>query len=214
MYTGKIKVLLSIILLLMPACKSLAGGVCFRGKPSPECRTFWITEAGAFYRLDGQDVKSWQHRKLYEKLLYSIDVGLMFNRSPGDALGASIFIDYDDYTGSTKLGLRPRYRRWLSRLIRIDIAPGIVLDDTKFKTPNFSGLLSLNFSDYVALMLRLDINSWEKRYGVNQAGGTEYAWYGGLKFGSYPGLVVGIVGPIVAAAIWASNFGGTGGMQF
>lgn len=194
------------LILSVPAClltsEIAAGQACFRGRPLPECRLFWITEAGVCYRLDSHDTDHWKNRKWHEKLLYSWELGLMVNRNKGHALGGSLFLDYDDFMDNTQIGVRVRYRRWISRLIRIDFAPGAILNGSAIQDEAFSGLVALNADDYVAVTLRLDVTAWDR----SRTHGNDFAWYGGLKFCSYPGLVVGIAVPIIAVLVWASEF--------
>jgi len=195
--------LITTALALVLAVDSMADGDCFRGKPLPECQSFWIIETGAQYRFGLPET----HQRWYETLMYSYELGLMFNRSTPHAIGGALFFDYDDYENNLQrhniqVGIRPRYRRWLVRKLSLDIAPGLILTGSKIENPVFSGEVMVNISDLGALTFRLDMRN--RRAIV----------YSGIKFCSYPGLVVGIAGPIIAAAIWAKHFNSGNGMQW
>jgi len=192
-YPRIIGILVGLTLIL--TCRIIAADACFRGKPLPECRTFWITEAGALYRFGLAET----HHEWYETLMYSWELGLMFNRSMRHALGGTLFFDFDDYTNNVQVGFRPRYRRWLWHGISLDIAPGIILSASKSRGFAVSGEAIVYAHDFIAVTLRLDMKE-------GRAMG-----YAGMRFCSYPGLVVGIAGPIIAAAIWASDFNSPGG---
>ncbi len=188
--------LITTALTLVLAADSPAGGDCFRGRPLPECRSFWITEAGTLYRFDLPQTND----KWHATLMYNWEVGLMVNQSERYAIGGSLFFNFDDLTNHTLVGFRARYRRWLSPRISLDIAPGIILSESKTDNVAFSGEVMLGADDLIAAVVRLDMRENRFKYSDN------FAWYGGLRLRSYPGLVAGIAGPIIAAAIWAKHF--------
>jgi len=174
--------------------------IAFREKPLPEYRPFWITETTASYRLNDHNTNRWKNRKLYEKLLYTWELGLMQNTSPRVALGGSVFLDYDDYLDNTRFGARFRYCRWLTRSLSLDLSPGVILTGGNASGPAVSGCVTIDTADMIALSLRLDVN------GSGSAPGNRFSWFGGARFCSYPGLVVGIAGPVIAAMIWGQKF--------
>jgi hypothetical protein len=206
MHSTHVRPIAIIFLACLLAGDMMAGGSCFRGRPLPECRSFWITEAGTLYRFDSHDAG--KNRKWHEKLMYNWELGWMYNRSPRSALGGSFFLDYDDLLNNTQIGIRARHRRWLSRSLSLDVAPGVIVTGSAIECPGFSGLLVLNAADRVAATLRLDISKWER------SSGYDLAWYGGLRFCSYPGLIAGLAGPIIAAIIWSSEHDSDGRLGF
>lgn len=84
-------------------------GLCFRGQPLPECRTFFVTEAELGYILLKPDLHS------FPDVLIGMDVGLMRNLSPNDALGIIAGVN------NRYVSLGPRYRRWLSDRVALDV---------------------------------------------------------------------------------------------
>jgi hypothetical protein len=175
---------------------------CFRGRPLPECKTFWITESSVLVRLDERNNQKW-HQQLY----YTFELGLMSNRDELLAFGGTMFLAFDDLTDDFRLGYKARFRRWLSPKTSLDLAPGI-LTGTKTGFPGLSVSVAVIHSDRIALAGQLDM----LRYGDGQ--GTDFAWYGGVRFGSGVGLAMAIVGPIVALIAAAASFdmGGMGNM--
>lgn len=184
-----ITLMLTALAFFLPV-DGMADGACFRGKPNSDCRSFWITEAGALYRF----AKVKTHDEWFATLMYNWELGLMFNRNTPDAIGATLFLDFDDYLNNVQTGIRLRYRRWLSHRISLDIAPGVVVTGSKVDNMFPSAEILVNAGDFVALTLRLDMRH------------RRVTGYGGIRFCSYPGVVVGIAGPIIAAAVWASDF--------
>jgi hypothetical protein len=195
---SKIVLMMGIAFLL--SGDTIAGQACFRGRPLPECRTFWITEAGVLYRFNLPE----SNHNWHETLMFNWELGLMFNRSKRYAIGGSFFLNFDDYSNNTLVGFRPRYRHWLSPRISLDIAPGIILSESKTRNFAFSGEVMLGVEDIIAAVARLDLVG---RESISANGPT---LYGGLIFRSYPGLIIGLAGPIIAAIIFASEFNSRG----
>jgi hypothetical protein len=172
---------------------------CFRGKPLPECRSFWITETSVSYRLSDHDTNHWKNRQVYEKLLYSLNLGLMYTASRRTSLGGSIFFDYDDYLNDTQFGARFRYRCWFSRILSVDVAPGVPLIAGSASGTGISVFVALNVADLIALSLRVDAA------GSGNSLGHHASWFSGVEFCSHLGLVTGIAGPVIAAVIWGGR---------
>jgi hypothetical protein len=181
------KILFIAIEIMILACPSVGAKACFRGRPLPDCESFWLTESGVFWRFDRKASRDW-----HERLLYSIEIGLMKNRCECSALGGTVMLAFEDMTNDFRLAFKGRYRRWLSQKHSVDIAPGIYLTGSKTDFPSFTTSVSLNAADYFALVGVLDILKSEK------GGGTDFAWFGGIRFGSEPGLIIAIAGPIFA----------------
>jgi hypothetical protein len=115
-------------------------------------------------------------------LYFSWEGGAMANTSPRDAWGASIYIASD--LSSTRLGIMPRYRRWLPHSLAVDFSGGPFLIDTHQEAPSripgFMARGALHFSDLIAITPQLDMmrreSVWEGRAMV------------GLRVGSYPAI--------------------------
>jgi len=184
----------SVILTVSPA---FAQGrpLCFRGQPAPACRSFILTETGANVLLAPQQD--------YRTEKVQIEFGLMRNHGPRSALGATIFAvtNLDD---ETYVGVKPRYRRWLSPTVGLDVSAGPRLDS---QTGKFGGVaqVGVSFADWLSLTTQLDVGT--PRY----AGLSAVNWHIGVRLGSYPG-VIGMVAVPIGLAIkgFGDSFTGWG----
>ena len=179
----------------------------WRGHPLAETRSFLITEFGVLARIDDYPYSGGD-----SPIQISFDLGWMKNISPNSAAGFSGYALLFDPT--TRLGIRGRYRRWLSRKTSIDISPGVLVsgEDSgiEYDPPGFVLGATLNAGDLVAVTIdaeyarNLDLVrdtlpfQWEKR--------TDIAWRAGAKLGSGLGLlgaagVVGLIVYIVASGV-------------
>ena len=153
--------------------------ICFRGKPAPYCKMFFITEVGA--TLSGVN---WE-------------LGGMHNLNKRSALGATFFVsirEYDNYAA----GFKFRYRHWLNSFngFSIDISPGLVLW-TQRKDPTFTGHVGFNYKDMITLMVQA---YYVRRYRIQK---NKIDFSLGLKFGSYAGSALGVVA-VIAVIVLAS----------
>jgi len=165
--------------------------ICFRGKPTKECKFFTIIEAG--YLLDSKKTRTLQH--------IMCEAGLMFNLNKHHAIGATAYI-YPKEESSR--GFKLRYRKWLGSSFSLDIAPGLMLADGRSHTkkPQFTGHIGLNYKDIVSLISQVDI----KRYTREK---TEFDLSFGVKFGSQVGaatIAVTLAAALIYGAIAFSNF--------
>jgi hypothetical protein len=176
----------------------------WRGRPRAETRSFMITEFGVLARIDDYPYLGGGSRTAV-----SFDLGWMKNISEKGAIGFSGYALVSDPT--TRLGIRARYRRWLSRSTSIDISPGVLLggEDSaiEYDPPGFVLGTTLNAGDLVALTVdaeyakNLDLVrdtpplQWEKR--------TDVAWRAGAKLGSGLGLLgaAGLFGLVLAIGL-------------
>jgi hypothetical protein len=182
---------------------------CYRGRPSPKCKTFWITEFGYSFRLDQQPGRYPSDANFY----FTWEYGLMGNLNQKSALGAAFMLGADD--DGHRYGVKSRYRRWLDKTVSVDLGAGVLFggENNQFN-PRFPGMTShigLNFGDWLALtthveIIRLEIAPFERPQ--TRTTKTDVAWYAGAKLGSYPGLIASIVGPVIALIIISqSDFG-------
>jgi len=176
---------------------------CWRGEPSPHCSSFWITEFGIYWRLDGisEEIRSEQ---VYD---YGIryEFGRMYNMSERYALGGTMTLTV---TGETGIGVHGRLRYWMNRNWSLDFSPGVIVygssneDGYELLYPAASARLVLNYADFVGFYA-----------GVEQArvrqGNSEVDLYVGLHAASYPGAGLGLIF-LVLAALAASSMGVTG----
>lgn len=175
---------------------STAKRSCFRGRPLAQCRTFWITEFGYSHRFDQQsDPDSSGSSNYY----FTWELGRMVNLNTQTALGGTLFVGADEH--GWRIGIKPRYRRWLNQTISFDLSTGILIaggnSELEAKFPGFTGHLGLSFGDWLALTGQMEIMRLE-------TAGTDVAWYGGLKVGSHAGRIGGVLFLIIAAIAVAS----------
>lgn len=93
--------------------------LCWRGKPAPQCGSFWITEiSGEFsyattqthYRFDyGSYVNSYSRPDVSSQVLWT--VGPMFNTSPTRALGGTISAGF--VNDGSRIAVEARRRYWI-----------------------------------------------------------------------------------------------------
>jgi hypothetical protein len=175
---------LSVLLLCTPALAHTQS--CFRGRPLPTCRTFWVTESGIAKRLNHNPYGA------SDDILATAELGLMRNRSDRTALGATaVFALGDQLTGSTDVmfGVKARYRRWLSPTTSVEVAPGALFVPERRKVA-LTAHAAFNLSDYAAVTAQV------------LGGGNDVGVYVGVKAGSYPGVVGAIAAPLVVLGLF------------
>ena len=139
---------------------------CFRGRPLPTCRSFWITEAGYGYALTGSN----RHYATWE-------LGLMTNLDERWAVGGTFLAGIAFGDGArVGVGLKPRFRLWLDSSTSVELSPGVLLAGSEGQFPRFTGHVSVNFQDRLALTSQLEVLD-------------NVAWYVGVKLGSKAGLI-------------------------
>ena len=198
----RIFVIIFVFLFLCSALP-LAAQDCWRGEPSPACRSFWVTEFGIFWRLDGIS-KEIRNEELYS---YGIkyELGPMFNVNEKYALGGTVTLTG---TGETALGIHGRLRHWRSRNWSLDFSPGVIFhgssgdDDYELLYPAASMRLVINYAEFVGFYAGVD------QIRVRQEG-SEFDLYFGMHAASYPGTGLGLIF-LVLAAVAASSIGITG----
>ncbi len=168
----------SIIIGVLFACFFLVGitsanaQVCFRGKPPPTCKGFWVTELGLGYRVNGPQ-RGWPVS----------EIGLMFNVNERYAIGGTSYVAYDAQYDDFRGGLKLRVRRWLNPDVSLNVSGGLILlgGDYREKYPEFTGHVDVNYKDLLAPYVGLDLLRIEQG-SLDGAG-----WHLGIRFGSYAG---------------------------
>lgn len=177
--------------------------VTWRGRPYPATKSFLITEFGVMQRLDPYPWKFGGSR-----LAITFDVGWMKNVSTRSAVGFSGYAMPSDET--TRLGIRGRYRRWLSRRLSLDVSPGVILggEDAalNYDAPGYVLGATLNAGDLIAVMVDAEVaRSWtfaeEDPPFLTRETHTDVTWRAGAKIGSGLGLAasVGLIALVIVA---------------
>lgn len=172
--------------------------LCYRGRPAPQCRRFVLTELGYYARAagsvfsyterymgpNGEPVtNTFSENDMSSQLTW--EVGMMANRGPRSALGATLLLGVGD--GGGDVGLKGRYRRWLaSDGVALDVGAGVIRGSLNGPqgTEVAGGLtadVALNAADYGAIVVRADM--------LRAKGRNASALYGGVRLGSRPALL-------------------------
>ncbi|MFH1373187.1 MAG: hypothetical protein ABII79_05265 [bacterium] len=147
--------------------------------------------------------------------LVTWELGYMRNLGNRHAFGWTIFIHSGDDL-PYRLGIKPRYRRWLAREIGLDISAGIAFSGSNPQViPAYIAQTGLSIGDWCSLTAIVEVIPWEKRFVTCSSGGdqkgTEVSSYVGINLGSYPGTIL-TVAVFVAGIISAGSMEmGTGG---
>lgn len=167
----------------------------FKPEPLPKCNSFLITEFGLFYGLDKSSDQS-------NLRLVTWELGYMVNRNEHSALGGTFVLAVDPDGGVSRLGLKGRYRYWLSSKKSVDIAPGILFSGSKngFEFPSFTCNAGLNLNTWFAITGQVDVIRWKTV--------TKPEGYLGLKFGTPTGAGIATAALVVAALAVAITFSG------
>ncbi|MCC6930473.1 MAG: hypothetical protein IT359_15915 [Gemmatimonadaceae bacterium] len=172
--------------------------LCWRGRPIPTCRTFVLTEIGYYavaavtqrhYEYSYPDgsggmVTYGYHDDMASPQL-TTELGMMRNTGPRTALGGTLLIGFG--TGGGDVGLKGRYRRWLSPSgMALDVGGGVISGTLQGQSgtvrgPGLTMDVALNAADYGALVVRTDIQ--------RASGQSARALYGGVRLGSRPAAV-------------------------
>ena len=132
----------------------------------------------------------------------------MKNVSTRSAVGFSGYAMPSDET--TRLGIRGRYRRWLSRRLSLDVSPGVILggEDAalNYDAPGYVLGATLNAGDLIAVMVDAEVaRSWtfaeEDPPFLTRETHTDVTWRAGAKIGSGLGLAasVGLIALVIVA---------------
>lgn len=180
--------------------------LCFRGSPRAHCKSFFITETGLRFNFD-RDQSG-------DKGAIVTELGWMRNVSRRDAVGVSLYQGLDGT--AYRIGIRPRYRRWLHNDFAVDLSAGVLLyadgvdwfkdwghTDTEADAPGLLASISLTAYDLVGFTLqyeRLTVRRYNNVDGLNRT----LVWtdrddlYFGLTLGSYPGTPFVVAGTVLS----------------
>jgi hypothetical protein len=164
--------------------------LCTRGRPRPACNWFLITETGGNMRVAPE-------RLGYRTKKAQFEVGAMHNSRGRSAIGVTAFgiTNLDD---ETYLGIKPRYRRWLSRVLAVDVSAG-----PRWEMNSGGGgfLAAIGFSvgDWGGFTTQVDVA--RSRPFINH----QVTWHVGLRLGSYLGSLGVLLVPVGTAAHGLAN---------
>ena len=153
--------------------------LCFQGRPLPRCRAFWLTEFG---------VSPFEPSVVWE-------LGGMRNVGARSAVGGALHVGIFDR--GTAYGVKPRFRRWLSPAVALDVSPGIIILAAAGNSVGFTGHVGLSLRDWVALTLQAETRP------PDFEGGKRIKWSGGGRLGAVPGTITGIAG-LVLVSVFAA----------
>jgi len=107
--------------------------LCWRGKPAPQCTTFWITELGVDASMSstqtvvtedfgGGNVYRYARRDFDSR--FSWTVGPMFNTGQRTAIGVTLSLSPQD--GGYRAAVEARRRWWKSDDLALDLSGGVL----------------------------------------------------------------------------------------
>ena len=173
---------------------------CFRGRPLPACKSFWIIEMQGHAPLiqTSRTVTYTPGYPLRQTAFGSElewNLGHMVNLGPSWALGGVVTAGTG--AGEAFTGLKLRARRWMSPNISVEAEGGLLRTDGNGALyPNENGVTAdvrLNIRDYGSFYVRWDgVSVPARRYGPDGSddpGGFHQALSVGVGLGSLPALV-------------------------
>lgn len=197
---------------------------CFRGKPLPECKSFWIVEMQGLTPLlqNSRTLTYWGERgggvvdTLYSDTgtfgaRLEWNMGHMLNVGGGYAVGGIFTLGVGENVSLT--GIRLRGRKWLSRDVSLELEGGRVLSDANGsrggEVRGWTGDLRLNIRDQGSFFVRYDgltlpeqSLSFDDSSGQFDPGGAQHALLVGVSAGSWPAVAgSGLLGLIMAVFI-------------
>ena len=191
---------LALTLTTTTVISPLVAQSCFTGRPVPQCRSFWITEAGFSVRLDDHPNKDGGS--------VTFDLGYAVNIGGQSALGVSGFLRGGEPVGGG--GIRGRYRLWLGGATSLDLAPGILLASSggqfDYKAGTFSGQVALNVTRGFGLVAQVDqVRLASNTFTFPNGETTDVAWYAGGRLSGGAGLG-GILAFLALGALVAATW--------
>ena len=164
---------------------------CFRGRPPPECKSQALTE----FMLGARFTEA---QPLAENLLVaSAELGGLVNATSRSGFGGTILAGLNG--GGARLGIKARYRRWITESTALDLAPGIlVVGPTSssiagFRAPGFTGHVGLAWNDWAALTVQFELVRFVDERNFGGPSRTNASLAAGGRLGSYAGAGAAVV---------------------
>src|SRR2546422_9478757 len=115
---------------------------CFRGRPQPACDQFWITEFTLLARVNRLP----DNEYLSVPYFMRWELGSMENHGPRSAAGVTLVAELDDL--GSRLGFKPRYRRWLGPATALDPSAGAAFKGSgRFRAPRLLAQAAITGGD-------------------------------------------------------------------
>ncbi|HWR82139.1 MAG TPA: hypothetical protein VN285_02430 [Candidatus Deferrimicrobium sp.] len=154
--------------------------------------------------------------------LFAWDLGYMVNIAPHHSLGATLNITQGlpgsgDYLVKT-VAIKPRIRFWLDSRFSVDAAGGVILGgsgESGPKSPSFTSLLAISLSDWISISTQIEVHKYVVNYydweaqTVNSRLHRSAAFFIGIRFGSYPGAVLGGIAATVTPLLHTLSYVGS-----
>lgn len=209
------KVILLLIISFLLSTSTLANAqFSLKPKQLPDCKTFLISEIGAFCRLTPPAEASWHASSVY----YVSNLGLMANLNNKYSLGATSYVIMHPSDPDFRFGLKARGRRWLGSNKSINLAAGIIYynQEHPYRSPAFTGDLTLSFKDLAVLEVLMEILPYEYyRYEYSESEkkyvrtglvkGSDLVIYAGIKIGSTPGIIGHLVAAVAGGVFYIAT---------
>lgn len=187
--------------------------LCWRGKPAPECTTFWITELGidastsstatiVTENYGGGPVYRYATRDFDSRLVWT--VGPMFNTGPHTALGGTLSLS--PLNSHYRVAVEARRRWWKNEGLALDLSAGAlrmgVPSPTSYSYRDEYGVTA------GALLVGADLINVNGRVDLLVSGGkARLGTSVGLGGGSYVALVGTVtLGLLILAVISAGTW--------
>lgn len=172
--------------------------ICWRGKPGPECKGFWLVEFTYANEADGN---------LGSGHVATTDAGFMYNVTDRNAVGVSLafgMVWESEHRDESRLGPKIRYRRWLNRSFNLDVAGQLLyVVPREGEPPEYATEFFVNYKSWVGLGARVEF--WPERMNHD----AQTAVYGAAKVGDVPALAAtGIFLGALAVVVIAYASGG------
>jgi hypothetical protein len=183
------------------SCSFLFAQPCLSLKPAPACRSSFITEFGYSYKITPH--AKWERTGHH---YVTSELGYIYNLNAKYGLGFTHFTGWEgdlaDWGGDHNLrgGLKLRLRKWLNPKTSFDLSGGKILwdiDHSDFKRSTFIGGASLNFSEWQAVNVLIEVletksYDYSDSYfnGVHSPRRRNVSIYLGYKLSSKPGLAL------------------------
>ena len=153
-----------LLLLAAPLMAQDSSPRCFSPRPSPTCGSWFITEAGARYRVSDR----YQDE---QNVYFHYALGWMHNVGRRSALGGELFGGSDRHARG---GVAIRAREWLSNRASVDLVAGVHLlgdasgQEVKAGSPTVQ--LRVSHSDKMAVVASVASNIDSSRISVRSRG--------------------------------------------